>query len=242
MAATPTYIADASGTGATLSLTGAASGDLLVIFTKDGVGSTQVATGITDDSGSGSWTLLSAAPTSGAVGRRIELWLKLDSAAVTTVAVAQTGSNTGHAVLIRLDGISDTSPTGAYASTFQASTATPTELTIALSEANMLVISACQANANTQAQHVAESGWTKGTTGSTGPAWAWRNDLGAVTDGCVWTLTSAQGNGTAIVSFKKKATTSGPTMTLWNGTAEVAVTVTLWNGTSEVALSLDSVA
>lgn len=211
MVATATHVASNSASASPLSLAGSTSGDLLLIFTKDGAGTAEIATSVTDTAG-GSWTRLSFAPTTGTVGRRVELWTKFGSAAITAVSVAFTGTTAAHASLIKLNNVSTTFGQGPYATSFQAATTTPTELTVALPEPNMLVISALQANSNTQAQHVQETGWTKGTTSTAGPAWAWRNDLGAVTDGCKWTTTASQGVGSAIIAFRSAPATSPTNM------------------------------
>lgn len=195
---TPTHVASDSTITTPLVLTASTSGDLLLIFTRDAAN--QYSTGVTDSAG-GTWTMLSASPTSGTVGRRVELWVKMDSPAITSVSIAFASSSTAHAALIKLNDIDPDAPQGPYATTFQASTTTPTELTAALSENNMLVISTFQSNSNTQANHLSETDWTRGTTSSTGPAWAWRNDLGIVTSGCTWTTTVAQGSGTGIITF-----------------------------------------
>lgn len=205
MAATPTYLASSSNATSPITLTASASGDLLLLFTKDGAGTTEVVTSVTD-SISGTWTLVSAAPSSGSTGRRVEIWTKMNSAPITSVTVSFTGTATAHIALIKLEGVTHSGATGPAATTFQTATTTPTELKITLPQANMLTISVFQCNSNTQAQHVQESGWTKGTTSSTGPAWAWRNDLGAVNDGCAWTVTSSFQSGTGIIAFRAKPT------------------------------------
>lgn len=207
MVATPTHIASDSTVTTPLVLTASTEGDLLLIFTRDSAN--QYSTGVTDSAG-GTWTMLSASPTSGTVGRRIELWVKIDSPPITSVSIAFASSSTAHAVLIKLEGVTNNIPTGPYATTFQSSTTTPTELTLSLPRDNMLVISAFQSNSNTQANHFSEGGWTRGTTSATGPAWAWRNDLSAGTNGCTWTVASAQGSGTAIIAFRSKPTSTVP--------------------------------
>lgn len=42
-------------------------------------------------------------------------------------------------------------------------------------------------------------------------------------------------------SYSLTGTTPGPTMSLWDGTSEVAVTATLWDGSSEQPVSLSSI-
>lgn len=239
MAATPTHIASGNGTATSLVLTGSTSGDLLLIVTKDGAGATEVVTAVTDSAG-GTWTLRASAPSSGSVGRRVELWTCLGSGAITSVTVSATGSATMHGALIQLGGL-DASPYDTAAATFQGSSTAPTELTITPATANELILSTCQGNSNAQASHFSEAGWNRGTTGANGPAWAWRNDQpSGVATGCAWTLTTAQGTGQAIIAFKPGAPAT-PTVTVWNGTAEVAGTVSIWDGTTETAVTVEQV-
>lgn len=240
MAATATHVASGNGVTSPLVLTASVSGDLVLIVTKDGAGTLEIVTGVTDSAG-GTWTLRASAPSSGTVGRRVEVWTKLASAAITSVSVAYTGSATPHGALVQLSGL-DAAPFDTAAATFQSTSTAPTELTITPAVANELLISVCQGNSNTQVNHFSEAGWTRGTTGANGPAWAWRNDQPAgVATGCAWTLTTAQGTGQAIIAFKPNTTPAAPTVTVWNGTSEVAATVTLWDGTTETAVTVEQV-
>ena len=242
MSATPTTVTSGNASSSPLVLTGSTSGELLLLVSRDGTSTTDVTTGVTD-SASGTWTQVAAAPSSGTVGRRVEMWTRSGSPAITTVTITYTGTQPMHAALLNIGGSTGIgSSTAAPVATFQSASTTPTSPSLTTTSASMLAISMCQANSNTQAQHVPGAGWTRGTTSTSGPAWAWRNDLANATSAaCQWTLTTSVGSGQAIAAYTAAAPTT-PTVTVWNGTAEASVaSVTVWNGTTEIAASVEQV-
>lgn len=242
MSALPALITSGNAAASPLILSGSTSGELLLLISRDGTSTTDITTGIADSAG-GTWTQVAAAPSSGTVGRRVEMWSRSGSAAITTVTITYTGTQPMHAALLNISGATGLGTTpAAPAATFQAATLTPTPPSLTTTSASMLTIAMCQANGNTQAQTVPAAGWTRGATGASGPAWASRNDLGSgVAASCQWTLTTSVGSGQAVVAYTAAAQT-GPTVTVWNGTTEVAVaSITVWNGTSEVAASVGQV-
>lgn len=242
MAATPTTVVSGTATSSPLALSGSTSGELLLLLSRDGASTSDISTGVTDSAG-GTWTQVAAAPSTGTVGRRVEMWSRSGSAAITSVSVAYTGTQPIRGVLLNITGATALGSGGAApVATFQSASTTPTPPSLTTTSANMLTISMCHANSNSQAQHTQAAGWTRGTTSSLGPAWAWRNDLASgVAASCQWTMASSVGSGQAIAAYTAAAA-AGPTATVWNGTAEVAVGgVTVWNGTAEVAASLEQV-
>lgn len=242
MTAAPTTITSGNASASPLILSGSTSGELLLLISRDGTTVTDITTGVADSAG-GTWTQVAAAPSSGTTGRRVEMWSRPGSAAITSVTVTYTGANPIHAALINITGATGIG-TGSAApvATFQAASLTPTPPSLTTTSASMLTIAMCQANSNTQAQHSPAAGWARGATGASGPAWAWRNDLASgAAASCQWTLTVSAGSGQAVAAYTAAAQT-GPGVTVWNGTAEVAVaSVTKWNGTVEIAASVEQV-
>lgn len=202
-------------------------------------------TTVTDNVG-GTWTRGTYAPTSGSVGRRIELWYCVPTTAFATVTVAFTGSGQAQATLVEISGQHAT-PVDVINSGFSSGTTTPASVTLTPSVSGTLVLAAIQANSNTDGQISINSGWTRLTTNAQGPSLAYRTDaVSGVAVGPTWTLTASVGSGQAIVALAPGAggpPPAGPTVTVWNGSAEVPATIEgVWNGTSVVAVDSISVA
>jgi hypothetical protein len=244
MPQTPTVTALGNGSTTTspltIPVTNTAGQDLIAIFSRNSA--TDFYTSVTDNTG-GTWTMLQVIPTSGTVGRRIEMWVRYGAPTITSVIAAFAGTQSAQGVIIQAGNLKSGAQTGQNASVVRAASVTPAELQITPSMNGMLAIAAVQWNANVVSGINAEAGWTKGTSHNNGPAWAWRTNLPAgVADGCSWTAGSSVGSGHVIATFvpADDVVPEGPTVTVWNGTSEVAVgSVTLWNGTSEVPVNVD---
>lgn len=192
-------------------------------------------TTVTDNVGN-TWTRGTFAPTSGSVGRRIELWYCIPTDAFSTITIAFTGAGQAQATLIEING-HDTPPVDAINSGFSSASTTPTPVTITPSAAGTLVLAAIQANSNTDGQITTNAGWTRLSTNNQGPALAYRTDApSGAAIGVTWTLTASVGSGQAIMSVLPGAggpPPDGPTLMVWNGTAEVSATIEgVWNGST----------
>lgn len=189
------------------------------------------------DTGGNSWTRRTYAPTSGTAGRRVEMWTCVPTSTFTSVSAAFTGSGTAYATLVELVGAN---AMNAVASDFRTSAqgTAPPPVTITPSVADTMAVSMCQANSNLVSQMTASAGWTALSTDPEGPAVVYRNvaSSGTVT-GVSWTLTTAVGSGHAIIAYSPSAPPS-PTISVWNGTAEVTATIEgVWNGTTVTAVT-----
>lgn len=204
-------------------------------------GATDTTTAVTDSAGN-TWNLVHFAPASGSTGRHIEHWYCVPVSAFTSVTITFSGTSGTQALPLVVTGQATSSLVNAQNSGFSAATTTPAEMQLTPTVTGCLEISSIQANTNNHSTQVsAEVGWTKLSTQSAGPAVAYRVNSGSGSaDGCTWTLTTSVGSGSSIVAYAPGAST-GPAVTVWNGTSEVHGAVTFWNGTSEVAATVSSV-
>src|SRR5690606_13543719 len=124
---------------------------------------------VTDDGGN-TWARLAYAPTSGAVGRRIEAWLCQPGTPFEAVQVAHDETATVYATLIEITGHDTATPVDQVAAEVRSATSTPAALTVTPSGAGRLVISAIMANPNQVSQMTPSPGWSALSTNPGGPA------------------------------------------------------------------------
>lgn len=159
-------------------------------------------TTVTADAG-GTWTRDTWAPTSGSVGRRIEMWRLIPSASFSTISIGFSGPGTAYASLYEITGHSAANPIDQVASDFRASSTTPAPVQVTPSGSGRLLVAAVAASPNTDAQVTVSSGWTRLPTHTGGPSVAYLLDPPAsVAAGPTWTLASAAGSGHAIAAIR----------------------------------------
>src|SRR5690606_1716294 len=90
---------------------------------------TAAITDVTDDGGN-TWARLAYAPTSGAVGRRIEAWLCQPGTPFEAVQVAHDETATVYATLIEITGHDTATPVDQVAAEVRSATSTPAALTV----------------------------------------------------------------------------------------------------------------
>lgn len=198
-------------------------------------------TTVTDDVGN-TWTRQTFAPTSGTVGRRIEMWTCVPTTAFSTITLAFTGAISAQATLLEVIGF--TTPfLDQINSGVRAATLTPAPFTITPTVNDALVIGAVQANSNTDAQITNNSGWTRLATHGKGPSIVYQTGIpSGAAIGVTWTFALSAGSGHVIASFVPAAGPTEPTVTVWNGTIEVSAAIEgVWNGTTIVPATTDAV-
>jgi len=158
-------------------------------------------TAVTDDAGN-TWSMQTYAPTSGTVGRRIELWTCQPPAAFAAVSVEFTGAGTAYASLYEITGHNAGSPIDQVTSDFRSSSTTPAAVQVTPSGSGRLAVAAVAASPNTDEQITPSAGWTKLPTHTGGPTVVYQVDPPAeVALGVSWTFASAAGSGHAIAAI-----------------------------------------
>jgi hypothetical protein len=242
MAWSPAPYTAVSFQGATSPLTQAYAGTVgktYVLFAAKRSAQASV-TAVSDDAGN-TWTRIDYAPKSGTVGRRIEAWICTPAAPFASVTVTFPADQTLCA-LVEVSGADGT--VNAYAADVRANTTAPAPVTITPSIEGTLVLAAVMANPAEDATITAPAGWLRLGTRSEGPAIAYRTDAPAsVPVGVAWTFGTGAGSGHLILALTPApAGPSGPTVTVWNGSAEVAATVEgIWNGSQIVPCAVESI-
>lgn len=217
------------------------SGNLLVALCSR-TSATDYFTGVTDSAGN-TWTLAAAAPTSGSVGRRVELWYCANAASITSLSATYNNNATPAAVTVHeFSGAETANVLDAAFAKFQSSTTTPTAAEVTPTQADDLVIGMIRANAGgAQTYTLTSSGWTTiSVPMAEHHAIAYRiGPPAGVATGPVWTLSTTAGSGSATAAFKVAAIPP-PTGTVkfWNGSSWVlansAAPIKYWNGSTWV--------
>lgn len=161
-------------------------------------------TGVTDDGGN-TWARLAYAPTSGAVGRRIEAWACQPSTPFGAVWVAHDETATVYATMIEITGHDTATPVDQVAAEVRSATSTPAALTVTPSGAGRLVISAIMANPNQVSQMTPSPGWSALSTHPGGPAVVYLIDPPpAAPVGVEWSLVNSSGSGHVIIALNPR--------------------------------------
>ncbi|MBQ1047845.1 hypothetical protein KBX50_05150 [Micromonospora sp. C51] len=190
------------GTTSPITVTHSGVADRLYLLVISRSTATDPYTTVTDSAGN-SWTRQTYAPTSGSVGRRIEMWTCIPATPFATVSAAFTGAATAYASLYEITGHHPSTPIDQVASDFRSASTTPTAVQVTPSGAGRLVVSACQANNNTIAQMTPSAGWIVLGSHSGGPAVAYQVDPPAGSPlGVSWTFANSVGSGHAIAALQ----------------------------------------
>jgi hypothetical protein len=158
-------------------------------------------TTVTSDGAGNTWTQATFAPTSGSVGRRIEVWYLHAADAFTAVEAAFTGAGTAYASLYEITGHDTSTPIDEVDSIHRSSSTTPAALEITPGQAGTLAIAAVAASPNGLAAITPSAGWTSLTSDTGGPAVVYQVDPPTSPIGVSWTLDSAAGSGHAIATI-----------------------------------------
>lgn len=230
---------------ATVSYTAAAGRFLVLLASREAA--TSYFTGVTDNGGN-TWTLQTAAPTSGGTGRRIEIWTCFTTASLTSVAAAFAGTSPAYIGVydvVGQDGVDAAASTaqqnpgtGVITSPGQAVTPTTSE---------DLVISMIMENGSGTQTYAVSSGWTMLTpsTGSVaggyGAAYI-QNPAAGVPVAPTWTVATNAGYSVGSIAIKSSAETPGYAITVWDGSDELPASIAgVWNGASLVPGTIDQI-
>ena len=184
-----------------LTITHTSQPGALYVLIAAATSATAAITGVTDDGGN-AWVRLAYAPTSGAVGRRIEAWLCQPAAPFDEVVISHDGTAQVHATLIEITGHDTAAPVDQVAAEVRSATTSPAALTVTPSGAGRLIVSAIMANPNQVSQITAAPGWSALSTHPGGPAVVYLIDPPpAAPVGVEWTLVSSAGSGHVIIAF-----------------------------------------
>src|SRR5690606_5980046 len=127
-----------------LTITHTSQPGALYVLIAAATSATAAITGVTDDGGN-AWARLAYAPTSGAVGRRIEAWICQPSASFEMVQVAHDETATAYATLIEVTGHDTATPVDQVAAEVRSASTSPPALQVTPSGTGRLVISAIMA-------------------------------------------------------------------------------------------------
>jgi hypothetical protein len=217
-----------------------AAGNLLVALCSR-TSATDVFTTITDTAGN-TWTPAVVAPTSGSVGRRVEIWYCANAASITTLSAAFSGAAPGAVTLHEFSGAATASVVDAAFGKVQAATTGPTAAQVTPTQTDDLVIGFIRANAGVAQTYTLDAGSYTAITVPIaehhGIAYQIGPTSGAAT-GPTWTLGTSTGSGSATVAFKVAATPTSGAVKHWNGSAWVDANATTpvkyWNGSTWVS-------
>lgn len=188
------------GTVSPLSLTHAGATDRLYVLVLARSSAADPFTTVIDNA-SNTWTRITYAPTSGSVGRRIEMWTCQPTIAFASVSVGFSGAGTAYASLYEITGHHAT-PLDQAASDHRSSTTTPAAVEVTPSGTGRLVIAGVACAPNTLAQITASPGWTALPSHDGGPAVVYQTDPAASAPlGVSWTLATSAGSGHAIAAI-----------------------------------------
>lgn len=159
-------------------------------------------TTVTDNAGN-TWTRQAFAPTTGSVGRRIELWTCQPASSFATVSAAFTGAGTAYASLYEVTGHNVASPIDQVAANHRAAATSPAPVEVTPSVPATLAVAAIAASPNTLAQTTPSGGWTVLPSHNGGPAVVYQTDPDDGTPlGVSWTLATSSGSGHVIATIK----------------------------------------
>lgn len=197
-------------------------------------------TGLTDTAGN-TWTLAAAAPTSGGVGRRVELWYCANARSITSLSATFAGTAQAAVTLHEFSGAATTNVLDTAFAKFQSSSLAPTAATVTPTTANSLVIGMLRANGSSaQTYTLTSAGWTSNNvTMAENHAVAYvLNPTTSVATGPTWSLAVSAGSGSVTAAFKAAATPTA-TVKTWNGNqwvnANATTPIKYWNGTQWLA-------
>ena len=233
--------AGATGTTSPVTATRTTTTGSLLVALLSRSSATDAFTGVTDTAGN-TWQQAVFAPTSGTVGRRVEIWYCQNATSVTSVSAAFSATQTAAITLHEFAGVATS---GALVTSFakvQSSSTTPTAAQVTPTDANDLVIGHIRANTGVaQTYTLTASGYTTISVPiAEHHGIAYRiGGTPNVATGPTWTLGSASGSGSATAVFKAAPTTPTDTnVKYWNGTqwveAKPAHPVKYWNGSTWV--------
>lgn len=189
------------GTNSPLSLTHAGATDRLYVLILARSSAADPFTTVTDNA-SNTWTRITYAPTSGTVGRRIEMWTCQPTTVFASVSVGFTGAGTAYASLYEITGHHTTTPLDQAASDHRSFTTAPAAVEIIPSGTGRLVIAAITSAPNNLAQITSSPGWTALPSNNGGPAVVYQTDPAASAPlGVSWTLATSAGSGHAIAAI-----------------------------------------
>ena len=184
-----------------LTITHTSQPGALYVLIAAATSATAAITGVTDDGGN-AWARLAYAPTSGAVGRRIEAWICQPSASFEMVQVAHDETATAYATLIEITGHDTATPVDQVAAEVRSASTSPPALQVTPSGTGRLVISAIMANPNQVSQITPSPGWSALSTNPGGPAVVYLIDPPpAAPVGVSWTLVNSSGSGHVIIAL-----------------------------------------
>lgn len=208
------------------------AGSLLVAMCSR-TASSDFFTGVTDTAGN-TWTLAAAAPSSGSVGRRVELWYCANARSITSLSVAFAGTSQAAVTLHEFAGVATTNALDTAFAKFQSSSLAPTAANVTPSTANSLVIGMLRANASgAQTYTLTSTGWTSNNVamGENHAVAYILNPTVGVATGPTWTLALSAGSGSVTAAFKAAPTA---TVKTWDGTqwvnANASTPIGYWNG------------
>ncbi|GGM14377.1 hypothetical protein [Micromonospora yangpuensis] len=189
------------GTTSPLTITYAGVAGRLYVLVLARSTATDQYTGVT--AGANTWTLRTAAPSSGSVGRRIEVWTCQATATFSSVVAAMSGGGIGYASLYEITGHNPSAPvdSAAVTSGIRSASLTPEAYLVTPSGPGRLVLAAVQANNNTTDQITPSAGWTTLPSASGGPKVVYRLDAPVEAQGPAWTLANSVGSGHALVAL-----------------------------------------
>lgn len=153
--------------------------------------------GVSDDGGN-TWDMWAYAPTSGSVGRRIELWTCQPDSPFQAITIALSGSGTAYATLLDVTGHDPDDPIddSEVAAVHRASSSSPTGPEVTPAVPGCAAIAAIACAPNTTAQITPPAGWQALQTHVGGPMIVYQVDPEVGTPlSASWQLASAAGSG-----------------------------------------------